>query len=453
MMTGDNMLYDNSVSRVNDGTKTITLLSLVIPSLLENISIQLCGTFNTLILSGFSEIAITAVGMSEQIINVIINLITMIIKGAVIVASIYLGSSKREKAGEITSTAFCLVSFFSILICSLSSLLSPIIIGFTKLEGIEFVLTVSFFRLRSLFLIVTLVMSFFNNMLICNGYAKQTMITTFTSNLINIGICYAFLYGRIWTISEGTTPVAFAGVIAQTIGLLLSITFFIRKKCPFIFSFKIKYMLKILKVGIPSGMAWFAYSFSQMMTTGFLTIFGPMVVNAKVYISNIVIYASRISMALGQGTLILNGYHKGANNIEGIKKLSKQNLGIAVFFNMMLAIIIFILRRPLLSLFTSNKEIFAISTTILLLEILVDIFRAFSHILENSLNAVGDVKATFAISIFSGGCLNVLGAYVFGVVLRLGLNGIWIAFILDEGFKSILYYIRWKKEKWINIKI
>ena len=101
----------------------------------------------------------------------------------------------------------------------------------------------------------------------------------------------------------------------------------------------------------------------------------------------------------------------------------------------------------LLSLFTSNKEIFAISTTILLLEILVDIFRAFSHILENSLNAVGDVKATFAISIFSGGCLNVLGAYIFGVVLRLGLNGIWIAFILDEGFKSIIYYIRWKKRK------
>lgn len=66
MMTGDNMLYDNSVSRVNDGTKTITLLSLVIPSLLENISVQLYGTFNTLILSGFSEIAITAVGMMNK---------------------------------------------------------------------------------------------------------------------------------------------------------------------------------------------------------------------------------------------------------------------------------------------------------------------------------------------------------------------------------------------------
>lgn len=447
------MFYDNSVTRINDGTKTITLLSLAVPSLLENISVQLYGTFNTLILSGFSEIAVTAVGMSEQIINVIINLVSMIIKGAVIVASVYLGSSEREKAGKITSTALSLVLFFSILICSIASIFSQTIIGFTKLEGIEFNLTVSFFRLRSLFVIVTIVMSFFNNMLICNGYAKQTMITTFASNFINIGISYAFLYGKLWTAAEGTTPVAVAGVIAQTIGLFLSIIFFVHKKCPFKLSFKIKYMLKILKVGIPSGMAWFAYSFSQMMTTGFLTIFGPLVVNAKVYISNIVIYASGISMALGQGILILNGYHKGAGNIQSIKKLSRQTLGIAVLFNTILAIIIFILRRPLLSLFTSNKEIFAISATILLLEILVDIFRAFNHILENSLNAVGDVKATFAISVFSGGCLNVLGAYLFGVVLGLGLNGIWIAFILDEGFKSISYYIRWKKEKWINIQI
>ena len=67
--------------------------------------------------------------------------------------------------------------------------------------------------------------------------------------------------------------------------------------------------------------------------------------------------------------------------------------------------------------------------------------------MDNSLNANGDVKVTFAVSTVSNWVFSVGLSYVLGVLLNLGIFGCWIAFMLDEIAKSIVYLLRWRSGK------
>lgn len=41
-------------------------------------------------------------------------------------------------------------------------------------------------------------------------------------------------------------------------------------------------------------------------------------------------------------------------------------------------------------------------------------------------------------------------AYIFGIGLGWGIAGVWIAMMLDECIRAVIFYIRWKKGTWRN---
>ena len=442
------MFYNRSISGIEENGKKITLLSLSIPLFLENIFLQLYSTANTLLLKGYSESAVTATAVSETVINICVVLITLIINGAVILTSFSLGKNDRAEAEKVAGTACITVLAFSFAIGLTVAGFSDFIVRMMKLEGELADIASGYLVVRSLFFPIMGMMSFFNNLLICNGYTRNTMAIGLSSNIINIIFCYIFLYTGITFPFEGVTAVAVANLISQSCGLVMAITFFVKKKCPFSLCFFKRFLGRIMVLGIPGGMCQLSFVLSQTVTTSFTVILGESIVNAKVYIYNIVLYTSRISLALGKSTGILMGRYRGRGQFDTIKQLFRQNVFIAVVCNTMLSVLVFCFCKPLVSLFSDSAEIIALAIPIMLVDILVELCRGVNHISENSLNANGDVKATFLISVFSTWIFGVLLAYLLGITFGLGLIGIWMAFAADEAFRTVSYLARWKKGIW-----
>lgn len=194
-------------------------------------------------------------------------------------------------------------------------------------------------------------------------------------------------------------------------------------------------------------MCTFSFSLSQTITTSFIVSFGILIVNAKIYVSNIVSYTSNLSYSIAQANALLVGRHKGKQDFKSMRILVKQNLFLASFCNLCLSVTVYFLRKPLIGLFTTNERIVEVASSILLIDIVVEVARAINHIMDNSLNANGDVKVTFAVSIVSNWVFSVGLSYVLGVLLNLGIVGCWIAFMFDEIAKSVVYLLRWKSGK------
>lgn len=442
------MKYDFSVSKICENNSCISMSSLGIPKFFEAIFTTMIGTVNTMMLSGYSSDAVSATNVATQLINLATVLMTMIVSGAVLHISIELGRRDMKKAQAFSGTGAVMCLLSSLLLGMLMFLFSDPLNGAMNLTGIQKDLADTYLKTMSLFFSITVLKTYFSNLLICNGYAKYTLLAGLLSNILNCIFGYAVLYGNLNLPVNGVSGLAVASAAAQGIGLIGVILFFCFKKCPFRLTYVRSYALRILKLGIPGGMCSLSYTLAQLITTGFIVTFGEITVNAKVYISNIVLYTQQISLALGGAGAVLIGRYRGMMRFDKIKILLKQNLVIAVLSNLSLSVAVFFLRKNLIGIFSEDTQILKISGTILLIDIAVEVARAVNHITEQGLNANADVKITFIASVASCWIFSVLFSYILGIKLGLGLVGCWIAFALDESFKAALYLIRWKSGIW-----
>lgn len=446
-------LYDRSISTVRENGKTIGLIGLTIPLLLESVFVLLYGTVSTLILSGYADAAVSAAGVAQQVINIAVAVLNMVAKGTVIISSIALGAKNLPKVRAAAGTGLLLAVGLSALIgIGLCGFAAPLM-RLMHLQGEVHGLASDYLRIAALAFPLTATMSYINNLLICHGYSRISMFSGILSNVLNLLLSYLALYGGAALPVSGVQAVALCGAAAQLAGLLLSAFFFVCKRCPFRFCFRGRLAWDILRLGAPAGMSIVSYNFSQMVTTGFITGLGIAVINTKLYVTNIVSYTSRISLSLGNAGGILMGRHRGAGRLDLVKRLYRQNLLIALLCNGIISLLALALHTPLLSIFTHDREILSAAGVIMAIDFLVELPRAVNHVSENSFNANGDVKTPLVTSIASGWGCNVLFSWLLAVVLGWGLPGVWIASVLDESFKATVYLLRWKSGKWQNARI
>ena len=69
------------------------------------------------------------------------------------------------------------------------------------------------------------------------------------------------------------------------------------------------------------------------------------------------------------------------------------------------------------------------------------------------MKAAGDVKFPTILAIFSMWGISVLLAYVLGIVMNMGLAGVWIGMACDEIFRGIIVFIRWQRGTWKGKRI
>ena len=437
---------------INDGTKKITFISLVIPLLMQQIFTQLYGTANIMLLTSYSDMAVSASSIANQVLDISVVLTTMITTGTVIITSIELGGGDRERAAKIASNGSVLSFCAAAMLAIINLIAAPKLMSLMKLQGETLELACQYYRTRALFLPATALMGFFNQLLICNGYSRYTLAVGIISNLMNLLLSYAGLYAGL----EFATPiirVALAAGIAQTAAIFIALFFFKKKGCPYKFDFRPISLIKILRLGIPGAMVSLMFRIAQTITTSFVTGMGNDVINTKVYIGNIVAYIPLLCYSIGQANSVFMGRLKGAGQIEKQKILHRQDVTLAFGCNFILSALVFIFHRPLMSMFTSNMEIINASTVIFALDMLVQLPRAINNVSENSLSSNGDVKTPFITSTLSCWLGSVALAYILCVLCGMGLVGLWIAFATDETIKSIIYIFRWRSGKWQNIEV
>ena len=209
----------------------------------------------------------------------------------------------------------------------------------------------------------------------------------------------------------------------------------------------------ILQIGVPGGIASLSYSTSQAVSTSILAVLGTSAISAKIYLSTIFFYVYVVGMSLGIATSLIIGWMTGAGEYERAYQLNLQSLKIAVLLNAIGSIIILIFGEYLLGFFTSSLEIIRLARPILIIDIFVELGRAFNHVEDNSLRGAGDVGFSMIVSIVSCWTMSILFSYILGIKLGLGLTGCWIAFMMDEIFRGTIMFFRWKSRRWALKKV
>ena len=440
--------FDRDVLSIQDDAGTIRLPQLMIPQFFELLFVQLLGTVNTFMLSHFSEEAVAAVGVANQMIGTLVVLMGMLKVGATIFVSISFGASRKEAAYHAAGIGLFWSVLLGVIAGGLFFKTATPVMQIMRVEGQTLSYAASYFQIRMAFIALVLAQNALLSFLRCNGHSVATFLAGAIQNIVNIILGYLVIYQPFPFFLKGVWGIAFAAVISQSVGLLIALIAWKKYGFPLIFKQSFRLLGKIIRVGAPGATSSISYSVSQTVTTAVIASLGGVMVAAKVYFSTVFFYVYLFSLSLGQAGAIMIGRFVGHRDFDKADRLYKQNLKMAMALNGCLSFLVFLFGRPLLGCFTQNTEILQMTGTIMLIDLLVEVGRGMNHIGENALNGAGDVLPPMVISMTACWGISVLFSYLLGVRLHMGLVGCWIAFMMDELFRGCFYFGRWMSGKW-----
>lgn len=431
----------------------ISLFSLALPILIEQVLRNFLGTVNVLMLGNYSDDAVAAVGVANQIMNVVIITFTMLSSGAAVVINQGLGARRDEDAGRISMNAVGV----SVLLGAVMSLVficcAPVIMGLMGLEE-------SLIADASIYLqwvggasIMISVSSTISVLFRCYGNAKVPMAVVMFINVVNVVGNYLVIFRPFEIPLHGISGVGIVRFVSETVGLVLLVIVLAKARFSFyrlrnLWNIRLKTLGQILSIGFMSGAEGISYTLGQVITTGFLAAFGAAMLSAKVYVQTVDYYAYVIGLSIGQAAQIIAGQMMGAGKLEEAYQYIKRKWRSVFICNFAISTLIFLLHRPIMGMFTSNEEIIAASMPLFALCILINIGRSFNHSFNYGLRASGYVFWPMMIAIGSIWLINVGMGFVFSTVLGLGIVGMWISMAADDVIRGLATGALWRSKRW-----
>jgi Na+-driven multidrug efflux pump len=156
------------------------------------------------------------------------------------------------------------------------------------------------------------------------------------------------------------------------------------------------------------------------------------------------------SIALGLGTEILIGRMVGAGEFEAAYRDVLKSLRTGLIIAVVAISLVAITAPQLLGLFSHDRAIVAGGALLLWMSVIYEPGRVFNIVIINSLRATGDARFPVQIAACSQWLFSVPLCWILGLELHWGLPGIWGAMMIEEWFRGVVMYRRWKKRGWMK---
>lgn len=438
--------------------KDITLFSLAGPIMLENFLRMSMGSVNVFMMGKYSDQAVASVGVANQLMGMALMIYSITSMGTAIVVSHYLGAGKKKEAAKVSMVAIALNLFIGILLSLVLCLFSRPIVSTMDLSSDMLADASLFLKIVGGTSFLQALSAAMSSIARSHGEAKLPMYVSIVMNIINLLGNYLVIFRPFDIPLTGVSGVAVSQAIAALVSCVL-MTFLLTVKMKINLSFKEliplpkREMKKIMHIGIPAGMESLSYNLSQIVSTYIITKIGSDALTARIYVNNIVFFVYVFGLSIGQASQILIGHLMGAGKQDEAYRINMKNLKMAVAANFVLSIVVMLLRRPLIGLYTHNVHIINLAATILIFDVFVETGRAFNHIESNSLRGAGDARFCMFVAVVSMWGISVVASYVLGISFGLGLIGIWVAFGADEWFRGLTLLRRWQSKAWAKMTI
>lgn len=430
------------------------LFKITWPIFIELVLFMLLGTIDILMLGNFSDDAVGAVGIVNQIISMFNIMFGIISSGTAIVCAQYIGMKKPKKdMHRLIGSSLILNTLVGIVISLCALLFADPILKAMNVSVDFWDYSRTYFLVIGGTLILQAISSTFTAILRSYGFTKQCMYVTLIMNIINIICNYILIYGKFGMPRLGVLGAALSTTLSKVLGVIvlgilvwkiLLKDFSLKTLSPF----PIKELKTVLKLGTPAAGESIAYNASKVVITVILTYLGNTAVTTNSYLGSITMFVYIFAVAMGQGSSILVGRLVGEKKKGEAYSLCLSSFYRSLFITVTVSVLVFLFGGQILGLFTSSKEIITLGISILFVDILAEAGRCANVVIINCLRAAGDVQFPVYVGILSMWGIGVGCGYLFGITFGWGMIGIWFALALDETIRGIIMFVRWKCRKW-----
>lgn len=445
------------------------ILNLALPIVVEQIFVMLLGVCNTMMAGHIGEEAVSAVGMVDSINNMFISFFAALSVGATVVVAQQVGQEKIKEANDTIKQALVSGVLISALITLFiwtfrDTLINRLYGSATASLKADAKLYIEFTLLTYPFIAIEQIAT---GILRGSGDTKTPMYITVFMNIINIILGYALIYGfdfeilgrTIYTPSHGIIGAALAIAIARVIGTLIILFILIRGtriinlRGLFPFTVEMKTQKDIFRIGIPAGVEQLLFNTGKLIVQVFIVTMGTHAIAANTIGMSISTMINVIGSALSLAATTLVGQYVGSGNIAKAKDTLIYLVKFATVCMVAIGLIFVPIAPWIAALYTDSKEVIRLAAMLITSNSLALMVWPISFVLSAGLKGAGDTKYTMVTAIIGMWVFRIFTGYILGIVLGLGVLGIWIGMYTDWLVRGGLYCHRLQGENWIKHKI
>lgn len=439
------------------------VLKLAIPIMVEQTFVMLLGVCNTMMAGHIGKEAVSAIGMVDSINNLFIAFFAALSVGATVVVAQEIGQGYTKRANETAKQAIVSGIIVSGTITLLLWIFRVPVINFLYGSAEELVKSDAKLYIEFTLLTYPLIAldQIANGILRGTGDTKTPMCISMFMNIVNIILGYALIYGvNILHIPPfGIMGAAMSIAIARTIGAIVIIIVLIRgsknikidKIYPFKFNLKIQ--KDIFNIGIPAGMEQVIFQMGKLLVQVFIVTMGTASIAANAITMSITQIINVPGQALCLAATTLVGQYVGRDDIKGAKSTL---LYLAKFTTVCLVTVgaVFVpISGWVASFYTSDPEVIRLASILLTSNSIALLFWACSFVVSAGLKGAGDTRYTMLTAFIGMWVFRICLGYILGILLKIGILGIWIAMYADWFVRGTMYLIRLKGTKWLKHKL
>lgn len=434
-------------------TRNSYLFKMSLPIFVELLLQLLVGNIDQIMVSHYSQASVAAIVNGNQIMNIIIITMNMLSMATTVVLTQCLGAEDDYKSNQLCVLSMMVIGTVSVLSTCVALFLNRPIFRLMNIDSAILQETCLYLMIVGGFSLVQGLYLNFAAILRSHTRLKEVMAVSILMNVLNI-IGNAILINGLFGFPRlGIVGAAISTVISKTIGLVCVYIVFrkytkIKLKFKYLKQGSKEMLFKLLKIGIPSGAENFSYNLSQICILSIINPYGAAVTAIKGYCSLLANFAYVYAIAISEAVQIVIGYLLGSGKVEEVGKKVWWTLKISIAVCVGMMFIIWLFSPSVLGIFTQDEEMLALGRQVLFIDIFLEFGRAINILMTKSLISVGEIKLPICVGISFHWAVALLLSYIFGGVLHLGLQGIWVAMAIDECSRGLIYFLRFRTNKW-----
>ena len=464
---GDFIIIDGLRSRL----KELSILTL--PLLVEHASITLMGMINTAMVAFLGEIAMSAAGHINNASHLPIAIFSAMTTGGTIVVAQAIGARNAKKAASAGGQAVMLTLAITIALTLILTVFQRPVINWLFGDSDPLMIEagyVYFMYMNWSMPFLAVAQTLFGVMRGA-GDVKNPMKINLLMNIVNLAFSYLLIIGFTFPIvgigipTLGMHGAGLAIFLARLAGMVAAVLVIVSRKSVIrlnllgLFKPTRDIQKEIMTLGVPVGAENLLFQIGRVTTQMFVITIGTAVgiatgtavLAANTVGQNVMNFIMIPGGALSVTIMVMVGHRVGRRDYDDISKTIMFSIGVAAVFMGIMGLIMLPAGGLLISIFNLDPESATYFWPIFIsLIVLSPILWPLSFILPSALRAVGDVKYTMVVSVTTMWGFRILLSYVLGITLGIGLMGVWIGFYVDWMVRSILFFIRLRRKKWMK---
>ena len=446
------ILEEKKKSRLmTEGSIWKSILLFSVPLILGNMLQQLYNTADSIIVGNFvGSNALAAVGSSGSPIFLLIGFSQGIAVGAGVVVSQFLGAKDREGAHTAVHTSLALSAILGTIltVCGIAVSRALLTAMNTPAEVLED--AVLYIRLYFGGVLFSVVYNMAAGILNAAGNSKRSLLYLGVASVTNIVLDLVLIAGC----RMGVAGAAIATDISQLVSCVLSLRFLMRVEDDYRVTAKEvrvhkKMAVRIIKVGLPTGIQNMVISFSNVLVQASVNSYGAAAMAGFAAYMKIdgfnILPVSSISMA----ATTFVGQNYGAGRLDRVKRSVWVTLAIGVIYTLCTGAALLAGQDAILHLFTADEAVVTYG------KLAMRWFCPFYFLLSILHGLAGAVRGTGAsippmVVLLVSLCLFRVVWIQFLLPFFSGIEGVFILYPVSWGLGALLMILYAWKGKWME---